>query len=356
MKPFAGFTMPIHYTPGILAEHRHTREAAGLFDVSHMGQIRVHARSGDPADAARALETILPADVLSLATGRQRYAFWTNDSGGIRDDLMIAKLGGQFHLVVNAACTEADFHYVREQLSIACIVEALPDRSLLALQGPLAAAALSSLAPEVTAMHFMDARVLFIESADCFVTRSGYTGEDGFEISVPNAAVARIAERLLDRPSMKLIGLAARDSLRLEAGLCLYGHDISLTTTPVEANIDWAIPPVRRAGGERAGGFPGADVILAQWQQGPRRCRVGLRAEFRPVREGAEIFYDPDSTFVLGNVTSGTFGPSANSPVAMGYVAVAWLRPGTILSVDVRGKRTPVVVTELPFVPHRYRR
>jgi aminomethyltransferase len=356
MQPFAGVAMPIHYAQGILGEHRHTRAAAGLFDVSHMGQILLRSRTADSLDAARALEALVPADVISLRSGRQRYAFFTTESGGIRDDLMVANFGSFLHLVVNAACTMADVAHLQEHLSATCSVELAADRALLAIQGPDACAALSRLVPPVAAMRFMDAGIASLEGAACFITRSGYTGEDGFEISAPAAVVATIADRLLEHSSVQLIGLGARDSLRLEAGLCLYGHDLSADTTPVEAALAWAIQPVRRADGARAGGFPGAGVILPQLTNGALRKRVGLRPELRPVREGAALFADATSNAAVGQVTSGTYGPSAHGPVAMGYVPVPLAHAGSRLFAEVRGQRTPVTVSDMPFVPHRYHR
>ncbi len=356
MHPFAGVSMPIHYAQGILGEHLHTRAAAGLFDVSHMGQVSLRARSGDPADAALALESLVPVDVLSLPVGRQRYGFFTTDSGGIRDDLMIANFGSFIYLVVNASCKVADLEHLQSHLSTACEVELLGERSLLAIQGPAACDALSSLAAPVTAMRFMDAKIVSLHGVECYITRSGYTGEDGFEISVPTPAVRAVAESLLAHASVKLIGLGARDSLRLEAGLCLYGHDLNTDTTPVEAALAWAIQPIRRAGAARAGGFPGADVILTQLSHGAARRRVGLRPELRPVREGAALYADDGGPEAVGQVTSGTYAPSARVPVAMGYVPQSLATPGTRLFADVRGQRTPVIVSDLPFIPHRYHR
>jgi aminomethyltransferase len=356
MEPFAGWAMPIHYSLGILGEHRHTRAAAGLFDVSHMGQIILRARSGDNGDAALALEKLVPVDVVSLRPGRQRYAFFTTPSGGISDDLMIANLDTCLYLVVNAACMASDVAYLREHVSERCTVDVLSDRALLAIQGPKACAALSALVPMVAAMRFMDADVFAIDDVPCFITRSGYTGEDGFEISVPAGMAATIVEQLLDHPSVKLVGLGARDSLRLESGLCLYGHDLTADTTPVEAALEWAIQPVRRVGGARVGGFPGAEVILSQLSHGASRKRVGLRPEVRPVREGAALFADATSNAALGQVTSGTYAPSAQCPVAMGYVPASVAHIGTRLFADVRGQRIPVTLSHMPFVPHRYRR
>ncbi|MEA3133583.1 MAG: aminomethyltransferase [Gammaproteobacteria bacterium] len=356
MQPFAGVAMPIHYAPGILGEHRHTRAAAGLFDVSHMGQILLRSRSGDNLDAARALETLVPVDVMSLPAGRQRYAFFTTESGGIRDDLMIANFGSFLYLVVNAACAAADVAHLQEHLSATCTVELASDRALLAIQGPAAVAALSTLVPSAAAMRFMDAAIVSLDGSPCFIARSGYTGEDGFEISVPAVAVAGVAERLLEHASVQLIGLGARDSLRLEAGLCLYGHDLSVDTTPVEAALAWAIQRVRRADGARAGGFPGAGVILPQLTHGASRRRVGLRPELRPVREGAALFADETSNVALGQVTSGTYAPSVHGPVAMGYVPLPMAQVGSRLFAEVRGQRTPVIVSDMPFVPHSYHR
>lgn len=356
MQPFAGVSMPIHYALGILGEHHHTRAAAGLFDVSHMGQVSLRARSGDNADAARALESLVPVDVLSLPIGRQRYGFFTTDSGGIRDDLMIANFGSFIYLVVNASCKAADLEHLQSHLSDVCEVELLVERSLLAIQGPAASEALSSLVPSAAVMRFMDARVCSIHGLECYITRSGYTGEDGFEISVPTSVVQAVAQSLLSHPSVKLVGLGARDSLRLEAGLCLYGHELNTETTPVEAALNWAIQPVRRAGAARAGGFPGADVILPQLIHGAARRRVGLRPELRPVREAAALFLDDSSTEAIGQVTSGTYAPSVRGPVAMGYVPESLATTGTRLFAEVRGQRTPVMVSDLPFIPHRYHR
>jgi len=356
IESFAGWAMPIHYPLGILGEHKHTRAAAGLFDVSHMGQILLRSRTGDHVAAARELEKLVPVDVMGLKPGRQRYAMLTNESGGVRDDLMIANLGDFWFLVVNAAAAAADLTHLQAHLDRTCTVELASARALLAVQGPDACAALSVLAPAVGAMRFMDAGVFTIDGATCFISRSGYTGEDGFELSVPVAAAENIAERLLRHPSVQLIGLGARDSLRLEAGLCLCGHDLGEDMTPVEAALEWAIPPVRRTGGPRPGGFPGAAVILTQLERGTARKRVGLRPEGRPVREGAALFADPTSDTAIGRVTSGTYGPSAEGPVAMGYVPISLTPIGTRLFADVRGQRIPLAVSDMPFVPHRYHR
>jgi aminomethyltransferase len=357
MALFAGYDMPIHYPLGVLKEHLHTRSAAGLFDVSHMGQIAVRARSGRVADAAEALERVVPADVLSLAPGRQRYAFFTNSSGGIIDDLMIGHCGEHFALVVNASRKDIDEWHLRDALSDTCTIDVLKDRALLALQGPAAEAVLARLSPSSASMRFMDIRPISMAGVNCVISRSGYTGEDGFEISTPARDAEKVARALLADQAVTLVGLGARDSLRTEAGLCLYGCDIDESTTPVEAALDWAIPKVRRWGGARGGNFPGADVVLEQLERGASRCRVGLQPRGRaPVRAGVLLYADASASQSVGAVTSGTFGPSAAGPVAMGYVPRALSRPTTLLFADVRGNRLPVEVTELPFVPHRYKR
>lgn len=347
---FAGYAMPLQYATGILKEHTHTRTHAGLFDVSHMGQVRVSGRG-----AAAALESLLPVDVVDLPRGRQRYAFFTNAQGGILDDLMVTRLGGSFLLVVNAAGKTADIAHLRTHLAGACTIEVLGDRALLALQGPAAAKVLGALAPQATALTFMEAAATTLLGAECYVSRSGYTGEDGFEISVPAASAEALARELLRNPEVAPIGLGARDSLRLEAGLCLYGHDLDATTTPVEASLAWALSKARRAGGARAGGYPGADVVLAQLKDGVTRRRVGLVPRSRvPVRAGAEIFDARGAR--VGIVTSGGFGPTLGAPVAMGYVASSSAAIGTKLEAVVRGERVPLEVARMPAVPHRYLR
>ena len=309
MVGFAGYEMPVQYPMGVLKEHLHTRAAAGLFDVSHMGQIVLRAKRGDVDEAARALERLVPVDVLGLAVGRQRYAFFTNETGGILDDLMIARFPDSLLLICNAARKAADEAHLRDALSDCCDIEVL-DRALIALQGPSAESALAPLASNVSSMRFMDARETNIMGAKCIATRSGYTGEDGFEISIPSSSAREIVETLLAQPNVAPIGLGARDSLRLEAGLCLYGADLDEATTPVEGGLSWAIQKVRRRGGSRAGGFPGADVILNQLDAGAARRRVGLRPEGRaPVRGGALLFAADDGGEPLGRVTSGGFGP-----------------------------------------------
>ncbi|MDP2122649.1 MAG: glycine cleavage system aminomethyltransferase GcvT [Hoeflea sp.] len=357
MAGFAGYDMPIQYPMGVMKEHLHTRTEAGLFDVSHMGQILIRAKSGDVRDAALALESLTPVDVADLKPGRQRYGLFTNASGGLEDDFMVANRGDHLYLVVNAACKHADLARLKAALSESCEIEAQFGRGLLALQGPEAESVLSAYDPDAEDMLFMDVRDLEIAGAPAVVSRSGYTGEDGYEISLPAEETDRIARLLLTDDRLAPIGLGARDSLRLEAGLCLYGHDIDETTSPVEANLKWAIQKVRRTGGDRAGGFPGADVILGQLEGGAARARVGLQPSGRaPVRAGAALFAEETGGESIGTVTSGGFGPSANAPVAMGYVPSGLSATGTKIYADLRGKRLEMAVTALPFVPSTYKR
>ena len=356
MVPFAGYDMPVQYPAGVLKEHLHTRSSAGLFDVSHMGQLALRPKSGKVEDAARALERLVPQDIVAIAPGRQRYAQFTNGDGGILDDLMVANFGDHLFLVVNAACKDADEAHLRAHLSD-CIIDSLQDRALIALQGPKAEAALAKLCAEAPAMKFMDAGPHKVAGLDCFVSRSGYTGEDGFEISVPATHAEHLARTLLENPDVMPIGLGARDSLRLEGGLCLYGHDIDTTTTPVEAALEWSVQKSRRRGGARAGGFPGAETILAHFDNGASRRRVGLRTEGRaPVREGALLFADAAGGEPIGKVTSGGFGPSLNAPVAMGYVPTSSSALDTKLFAEVRGQRLPLTVAAMPFVKNTYKR
>jgi aminomethyltransferase len=350
MVPFAGYDMPVQYPLGVLKEHLHTRAQAGLFDVSHMGQIRLHG-----PDAASALESLVPIDVIDLPVGMQRYALFTNEQGGILDDLMVANLGGDsLMLVVNAACKDQDLAHLRAHLGERCQVEALFEaRALLALQGPAAVDVLARLAPEVAGMTFMQFKSVQLLGVDCYVSRSGYTGEDGYEISVPAEHTEALARRLLEAPEVAPIGLGARDSLRLEAGLCLYGHDMNEQLTPIEASLLWAISKVRRGDGARAGGFPGAAAIFAQQQAGVPRKRVGLLPQERtPVREGAAIV--DDAGHEIGLVCSGGFGPTLGAPLAMGYVDSAQAALDTPVWALVRGKRVAMQVSRLPFVPQRY--
>lgn len=357
LVPFAGYQMPLQYPAGIMAEHQHCRAKAGLFDVSHMGQVVITAHSGNAADAARALERLVPVDVIGLGVGRQRYALFTSADGGILDDLMITNMGDRHVLVVNAACKAADLAHLESALGSECTVTMLTDRALIALQGPEAGSVLARLAPETAQMRFMDVREVELLDLPCLVSRSGYTGEDGFEISVPDKGAEGLAEVLLADPAVQPIGLGARDSLRLEAGLCLYGNDIDRDTTPVEAGLTWAIQKVRRAGGARAGGFPGAQRILAELDEGPARLRVGLLTEGRaPVRGGAPIFAAEDGGECIGSVTSGGFGPSLGAPVAMGYVPIELSTEGTRLFTEVRGRRLALSVAAMPFVPNGFKK
>jgi aminomethyltransferase len=350
MVPFAGYEMPVQYPSGIIKEHQHTRNQAGLFDVSHMGQVRL---SGP--DAAAALETLVPVDIVDLPVGNQRYALFTNEQGGILDDLMVANSGDSLFVVVNAACKQQDIAHMRAHLSGRCQVDELADRALLALQGPAAAAVMARLAPETAKMVFMEHGQTTLVGAPCLISRSGYTGEDGFEISVPADKALELARWLLAQPEVAPIGLGARDSLRLEAGLCLYGHDIDTTTTPVEASLLWALSKPRRRDGARPGGYPGAPVIFEQIDKGVARKRVGLMPKGKmPVRDGAELVDDGGQA--VGRVTSGGYGPTLGGPVAMGYVETAFSKTGTALSALVRGKSVPVEVAKTPFVPSRYYR
>jgi len=348
MVPFAGYDMPVSYPAGILAEHRQCREAAALFDVSHMGQVRLVG-----ADAAAALETLVPVDVVGLDIGKQRYALFTNDAGGILDDLMVTRRADHLFLVVNAGCKAADIAHLRATIASRCRIEPMPEHALLALQGPAAAAVIGRLAPALATLTFMTGADARIAGIDCFATRSGYTGEDGFEISVAARDAEALARALLAEPEVAPAGLGARDTLRLEAGLCLYGHEIDTTTTPIEAGLTWAIQKVRRPGGDRAGGYPGAATIERHLGRGTERKRVGLiGAERAPVREGAAIV--DDVGIAIGRVTSGTIGPSVGKPIALAYVPTARAAPGTKLDAEVRGKRQPMQVVPLPFTPHRY--
>ncbi|NRB57050.1 MAG: glycine cleavage system aminomethyltransferase GcvT [Salinicola sp.] len=350
MVPFAGYSMPVQYPLGVKKEHEHTRRACGLFDVSHMGQVAVTGPT-----PAKAMETLVTADVVGLPEGGQRYALFTNSEGCILDDLMIVNQGDWLYVVVNAACKDQDLALMRIGLGADHDVEVL-DRGLLALQGPDAAIVMQRLCPAACDLVFMQHGRFEVMGSEIWVSRSGYTGEDGFEISVPSEASEALARWFVDQPEVEPIGLGARDSLRLEAGLCLYGHDIDTTTTPVEASLSWAVGKSRRVGGEREAGFPGADRVLHQLQaKDHRRRRVGLLGEGRaPVREGVELF-DADDRMV-GQVTSGSFGPSVGAPVAMAYVVVEAAEKGTTLYADVRGKRLPMVISPMPFVPANYYR
>ena len=357
MVPFAGYDMPVQYPTGVLKEHLYTRAKCGLFDVSHMGQVEIRAKSGTYDDAALALETLVPVDILGLKEGRQRYGFFTDDNGCILDDLMIANRGDHLFVVVNAGCKQADIAHMKKHLGDRVDVTYLEDRALLALQGPKAEKVLTELWAGLYAMKFMDVREVALHDIPAIVSRSGYSGEDGFEISVPANKAEELARILLDHPDCEPIGLGARDSLRLEAGLCLYGNDIDTTTSPIEAGLEWAIQKARRSGGARAGGFPGADRILAELENGTSRRRVGLRPEGKaPVRGHAKLYADAEGKTELGEVTSGGFGPSVEGPVAMGYVAASHAEPGTQIYAEVRGKYLPVTITAMPFVTPTYKR
>ena len=352
MVPFAGYSMPVQYPAGLMAEHNHTRSAAGLFDVSHMGQLRLVG-----ADAAAAFETLMPVDVIGLGVGKQRYGLLLNDDGGIIDDLMFFNRGKDIFVIVNGACKVGDIAHIIERIGHRCQVIPMPERGLLALQGPKAVDVLSRMLPGVEKLVFMTGGEFNWNGADLFITRSGYTGEDGFEISVPAAQADTLARALLAQPEVKPIGLGARNSLRLEAGLCLYGNDIDTTTTPPEAALNWAIQKVRRTGGARAGGFPGADKVLAQIDNPASLSakRVGLVALERvPVREHTELQSTDGQK--IGEVTSGLLGPTVNEPVAMGYVTPAFAAIGTRVNAIVRGKVVPMEVRAMPFVPANYYR
>ena len=350
MVPFAGYSMPVQYPLGVLKEHQHCREQAGLFDVSHMGQIVLRGEG-----AAAALERLVPVDIIDLPVGMQRYAMFTNPEGGILDDLMVAKAYDHLFLVVNAGCKHEDLAHLQQHLAGHCEVEAHFDRALLALQGPAAVAVLARLAPQVAQMTFMQFSRVTLLGIECLVSRSGYTGEDGFEISLAAEQAETVARHLLAQPEVQAIGLGARDSLRLEAGLCLYGHDMNSSTTPIEAGLGWAISKARRVDGVRAGGFPGAAQVFAQQQNGVPRKRVGLLPQERtPVREGCEIV-DADGS-VIGQVCSGGFGPTLGAPLAMGYLDSAHSALDSQVWALVRGKKVPMRVSKMPFVPQRYYR
>lgn len=353
MVPFAGYEMPVQYALGVMKEHLHTRARAGLFDVSHMGQVIVRGPDGNGAEA---FEALVPQSIAALGEGRQRYAFFTNDEGGIIDDLMVANRGDHLFVVVNAACKEGDIAHMRAGLT-GCEITEITDRALLALQGPEAEAVLASIVPGVAAMKFMDVAVFESDYGELWVSRSGYTGEDGYEISVAAGQAEALARALLSDDAVEPIGLGARDSLRLEAGLCLYGNDIDTGTSPVEASLDWAIQKVRRRGGAREGGFPGAARILNELEDGASRRRVGLLPEGRaPMRAHVPLFAEETGGDAVGEVTSGAYGPSIERPMAMGYVPEALCAEGTRLYGEVRGKRLPVTVAALPFLPANFKR
>lgn len=348
MVPFAGYEMPVQYPMGVMKEHLHCRAGAGLFDVSHMGQVVITAPGGY-AEVAAAMEVLVPVNAAGLADGRQRYAMFTNRTGGIEDDFMLARRGEEMFVVVNAARKDADIPRMKKEMT-GCDVAEVTDRALLALQGPEAEAVLEGVVPGAAAMRFMDVAVLPSDYGELWLSRSGYTGEDGYEISVTEGCAEAFARTLLEQAQVAPIGLGARDSLRLEAGLCLYGHDIDENTTPVEAGLGWAIQKVRREGGERAGGFPGADVILPQLAGGADRRRVGLAPEGRaPMREGTPLFAAAEGGEAIGTVTSGAYGPSIEAPMSMGYLPTDLAAPGHVVYGEVRGKRRAAEVVAMPF-------
>ena len=357
MVPFAGYEMPVQYNLGVMKEHLHTRVAAGLFDVSHMGQILLYPKSGIIADAALAIETLVPVNILSLENGRQRYAMFTNDDGGILDDLMIANRGDHLYIVVNASCKGNDFQHLKNNLGNEFQIDMVEDRSLIALQGPLAEEVLSKLNPTVKELRFMDSVTANLLDTECWISRSGYTGEDGYEISIPNSAVEEVVQLLSQDINVEPIGLGARDSLRLEAGLCLYGHDIDTNTSPIEGNLNWAIQKARRTGGERAGGFPGAKRIQSELEVGPSKKRVGILPDGRaPMREGTLLYGSDNRNNPIGKVTSGAFGPSIQKSISMGYVLKEYTDLETIVYGDVRGKLLAARVTSIPFKKSNYKK
>ena len=357
MVPFAGYEMPVQYNLGVMKEHLHTRVAAGLFDVSHMGQILLYPKSGVISDAALAIEALVPVNILSLENGRQRYAMFTNDDGGILDDLMIANRGDHLYIVVNASCKGNDFQHLKNNLGNEFQVDMVEDRSLIALQGPLAEEVLSKLNPTVKELKFMDSVTANLLDTECWISRSGYTGEDGYEISIPNSAVEEVVQLLSQDINVEPIGLGARDSLRLEAGLCLYGHDIDTNTSPIEGNLNWAIQKARRTGGERAGGFPGAKRIQSELEVGPSKKRVGILPDGRaPMREGTVLYGSDNRNNPIGKVTSGAFGPSIQKSISMGYVLKEYTDLETIVYGDVRGKLLAARVTSIPFKKSNYKK
>ena len=355
LTEFAGYEMPVQYGLGILGEHQHTRKKAGLFDVSHMGQVILSGQSYE--ETALSLEKVLPMDVLGLEIGRQRYGFLTNDDGGILDDLMFSNRGDHIFVVLNAACKDSDIKYLRSLLEPNISIKEIESRALIALQGPASEAVLGKYHPQIKNMKFMDVETLTIDGAECWISRSGYTGEDGFEISIPAEAAEPITRSILSNQNVEFIGLGARDSLRLEAGLCLYGHDIDQATTPVEASLTWAIQKARRSNGSRASGFIGSEIILKQLAGGTNKKRVGLLPQTRaPMREGVEIFATETSKEAIGKITSGGYGPTVGYPIAMGYINSEYANSEDDLFGELRGKRVPVKVSNLPFVPLNFKR
>ena len=355
LTEFAGYEMPVQYGLGILGEHQHTRKKAGLFDVSHMGQVILSGQSYE--ETALALEKVLPMDVLGLEIGRQRYGFLTTDEGGILDDLMFSNRGDHIFVVLNAACKDSDIKYLRSLLEPNISIKEIESRALIALQGPASEAVLGKYHPQIKNMKFMDVETLTIDGAECWISRSGYTGEDGFEISIPAEAAEPITRSILSNQNVEFIGLGARDSLRLEAGLCLYGHDIDQATTPVEASLTWAIQKARRSNGSRASGFIGSEIILKQLAGGTNKKRVGFLPQTRaPMREGVEIFATETSKEAIGKITSGGYGPTVGYPIAMGYINSEYANSEDDLFGELRGKRLPVKISKMPFVPLNFKR
>ncbi len=355
LTEFAGYEMPVQYSLGILGEHQHTRTKAGLFDVSHMGQIIL--RGSSYQETALAFERAIPMDVLGLKVGRQRYGFLTTDGGGILDDLMFSNREDHIFVVLNAACKDSDIVHLRTLLEPEISIEVIENRALIALQGPASETVLSEFNSQISAMKFMDIETLSIAGAECWISRSGYTGEDGFEISIPSSAAEAITRSILSKQEVEFVGLGARDSLRLEAGLCLYGHDIDEETTPVEASLTWAIQKARRTNGERANGFLGDKIITQQLATGTYRKRVGFLPQTRaPMREGVEIYETESSKEVIGKITSGGYGPTVGHPVAMGYINSEYVDSNDNLFGELRGKRVPVKIAKLPFVPLNFKR
>ena len=355
LTEFAGYEMPVQYRLGILGEHQHTRKKAGLFDVSHMGQVILSGQSYE--ETALSLEKVLPMDVLGLEIGRQRYGFLTTDEGGILDDLMFSNRGDHIFVVLNAACKDSDIKYLRSLLEPNISIKEIENRALIALQGPASEAVLGKYHPQIKNMKFMDVETLPIDGSECWISRSGYTGEDGFEISIPAEAAEPITRSILSNQNVEFIGLGARDSLRLEAGLCLYGHDIDQATTPVEASLTWAIQKARRSNGSRASGFIGSEIILKQLAGGTNKNRAGDLPQTRaPMREGVEIFATETSKEAIGKITSGGYGPTVGYPIAMGYINSEYANSEDDLFGELRGKRVPVKVSNLPFVPLNFKR
>ena len=353
---FAGYQMPVQYPSGVMKEHLHTRSAVGLFDVSHMGQIKVSSKTGGLRETAACLEELLPSDLFGLEENRQCYSFLTNERGGLSDDLMIANRGDHFFIVVNASRKLDDLNYLKYKIGDRCRIELLEDRALLALQGPLAGEVLEKYSKEIAEMFFLDVRTVSLLGSECWVSRSGYTGEDGFELSIPNNDVERIAKELLSNSGVMLIGLGARDSLRLEAGLCLYGHDLNEKITPIEASLNWAVHKERRVGGRNMGGFIGDEVILSQLEDGSNIKRVALLPLDRaPMREGCLLFETSESAKSIGHITSGGFSPTLQKPISLAYIQSELATEGREIFAEVRGKRMIAIVTKPPFVHTKYK-